>query len=616
MRRTAVFWAPALAVFLLGPALMLGLGIALVGMTDPCRSGRTPAMEQTTAATQIGQGGLPASSLGLTTTQWQRASIIVAVGQTMRVPTRGIVVALAVARQESGFKNYANDGRGGDLASDQIGIARSLRLPHDAVGTDHGSVGVFQQQWPWWGTLTELMEPADAARKFYRALLAVRGWQDLPLTVAAQRVQRSAYPDAYADDADTARRILEQIGGSTELEAAAYDSDCPDDAAAVVNGGAVGWPVPAGLAASDRRNWGGRGSRWSSWHTGTDFSVACGTPVFAAHAGTARIDRTQSWGGPHLLRITNGRGRLTTWYAHMRQVDVVDGQRVNMGQRVGQVGQEGNATGCHLHFEVHTKGGSIYGPDNTNPTTWLKLHVGRHLPGQNLPGQSPSSAGAPLSLMQYNVKNREAAVDRALLARPTLLGLNESHRLARAWQTRGTVPGGYALVNAGTGSAGRRQNSLLVAPGVRVLATEVVPLSAAVPGDKFGHDRWALVVELDVPGIGRHVHIQTHLNAGVRYLSADASRAREYAASVQNFGRLLDRYRAARSLSLAGDMNLGQHSDRPFAWAPLLAQHGLEVRSVGIDVVATWGLTTVDIKRIARGPSDHPALGVVLAPRM
>ena len=39
-------------------------------------------------------------------------------------------------------------------------------------------------------------------------------------------------------------------------------------------------------------------------------------------------------------------------------------------------------------------------------------------------------------MMQYNVKNRQAAVDRALLARPTLLGLNETHRLARSWRTR------------------------------------------------------------------------------------------------------------------------------------------------------------------------------------
>ena len=55
----------------------------------------------------------------------------------------------AVAHDESGSRVYANDGRGTDLAPEQAGIERSRVLPHDAVGTDHGSLGVFQQQWPW-----------------------------------------------------------------------------------------------------------------------------------------------------------------------------------------------------------------------------------------------------------------------------------------------------------------------------------------------------------------------------------------------------------------------------------------------------------------------------------
>ena len=41
------------------------------------------------------------------------------------------------------------------------------------------------------------------------------------------------------------------------------------------------------------------------------------------------------------------------------------------GEPIGQVGKEGNVSGCHLHFEVHLKNGSIYGPDNADPSTWL-----------------------------------------------------------------------------------------------------------------------------------------------------------------------------------------------------------------------------------------------------
>src|SRR5207247_2642707 len=61
------------------------------------------------------------------------------------------------------------------------------------------SVGLFQQRpSQGWGTPAQLMDPVYAATQFYTRLLRVPHWQDLPLTVAAQAVQRSAFPDAYA----------------------------------------------------------------------------------------------------------------------------------------------------------------------------------------------------------------------------------------------------------------------------------------------------------------------------------------------------------------------------------------------------------------------------------
>ena len=71
-------------------------------------------------------------------------------------------------------------------------------------------------------------------------------------------------------------------------------------------------------------------------------------------------------------------GELTTWYAHMRSIDVKSGQLVAAGQRIGEVGDLGNATGCHLHFEVHPRGGRGY-QDNVNPTEWLRARLGRNL---------------------------------------------------------------------------------------------------------------------------------------------------------------------------------------------------------------------------------------------
>src|SRR4051794_17696068 len=136
----------------------------------------------------------------LTPAQLTNAQAVVAEGRRMNVPLQGIVIALATASQESHFTNYANDGRGGDLAFFQRGIGRSLALPHEAVGTDHGSLGIFQQQWPWWGTMAQLMGPARAAGKFYAALVKGPPWPTKPGTVAAQAGQTPPVPGAYAHD--------------------------------------------------------------------------------------------------------------------------------------------------------------------------------------------------------------------------------------------------------------------------------------------------------------------------------------------------------------------------------------------------------------------------------
>lgn len=321
-------------------------------------------------------GAAPLATADLSTGELRNARAIVAEGLRMHIPDQGIVVALATARQESGFRNYANDGRGGDLLFLQQGIAASLRLPHEAVGSDHGSLGIFQQQWPWWGSMAELMDPRTSAAKFYRSLLQVPGWEQMPVTVAAQRVQGSAYPAAYADDEPAARALLSRLRGPAVTEPVAWagaDPACPDAATA---DGAVVYPLPPGARSTDLRNWGGHGSRWASVHTGTDLSAACGTPVLSATAGTVVIRRDQPWAGPWLLQVSTGPGRLTTWYAHMRDVRVYQGQRVSAGQQLGEVGALGNATGCHLHFEVHPHGGGIY-QEGVDPTEWLQNNVGR-----------------------------------------------------------------------------------------------------------------------------------------------------------------------------------------------------------------------------------------------
>ncbi len=147
------------------------------------------------------------------------AATIVRVSQERGLPEQAAVIALATASQESGFRMYANDGSDPRLRPEQRGVSASMSYPHDAVGRDHGSVNYMQQQFPWWGTLDQLMDPTFPAEKFFDALVDVPEWQSLPVTVAAQRVQRSAFPTAYADDEVLARQLYATITGAASPSA-------------------------------------------------------------------------------------------------------------------------------------------------------------------------------------------------------------------------------------------------------------------------------------------------------------------------------------------------------------------------------------------------------------
>ncbi|SDY76914.1 Murein DD-endopeptidase MepM and murein hydrolase activator NlpD, contain LysM domain [Modestobacter sp. DSM 44400] len=332
---------------------------------------------------------------GLDAQQVASAATIVAVGEQLQMTPRGIIIALAVASQESRFQNYANDGVGGDLRPDQLGVERSLTFPHDAVGTDHGSVNAFQQQYPWWGTLEELMDPPTAARKFYDALNQVTGWQQMTVTVAAQRVQRSASPGAYADDELIATQLHQRLAGvsghitdsaaapapTTGEDAgapAAGTSTSPDVAEAGCGatgaGGAVsanGWALP--MAPGTYQLTSGYGPRRSptdgssNFHAGLDFGAPSGTPIYVTADGTVTSAGLNKGGCGNLV-IVHTAPNVDTYYAH--QVDggtkVSVGDVVSAGSQIGAVGTTGDSTGNHLHFEVRIDGAT------TDPLLFLR----------------------------------------------------------------------------------------------------------------------------------------------------------------------------------------------------------------------------------------------------
>jgi hypothetical protein len=141
----------------------------------------------------------------LTAEQVGNAKIITGVGLQLGLPKRAAVIAVATAQQESTLRN----------------------LPYG----DRDSLGLFQQRpSAGWGTRRQILDPEYAARRFYAALAHVRGWARLPLTVAAQRVQRSAFPDAYARWEPLATRVVAALTGgrTSSLECGADDDSASD----------------------------------------------------------------------------------------------------------------------------------------------------------------------------------------------------------------------------------------------------------------------------------------------------------------------------------------------------------------------------------------------------
>lgn len=162
----------------------------------------TPTVRPPTARTKVARATKrptrPTPVADLTQAQMDNAQTIVRVGVKLDVPRRGLVVAIATAMQESNLYNLASGV-----------LPESLDYPNQGVGYDHDSVGLFQQRpSSGWGTVADLMRPAYAAERFYQALLAIPGWQEMSLTGAAQAVQVSAFPDAYAQHEDRAGIVV------------------------------------------------------------------------------------------------------------------------------------------------------------------------------------------------------------------------------------------------------------------------------------------------------------------------------------------------------------------------------------------------------------------------
>jgi murein DD-endopeptidase MepM/ murein hydrolase activator NlpD len=241
------------------------------------------------------------------------------------------------------------------------------------TGGDRDSIGLFQQRpSQGWGTPQQLADPAYQAGKFFDKLITIDGWQQMPLTDAAQAVQRSAYPDAYAKHEPDAITVVAKVSGLAQ--------------ATLAGCGAAGtWtqpvhgPVVSGFRTPQRPT-----------HHGVDIAASTGTTIAAASAGTVTVVACQAIapdgsdygcdrdGSPAItgcgwyVEIAHG-GGIMTRYCHLKaRPQAFVGQSVAPGEPIGLVGTSGNSSGPHLHFEVHVNNRSSNGA--VGPELFMREH--------------------------------------------------------------------------------------------------------------------------------------------------------------------------------------------------------------------------------------------------
>ena len=237
-----------------------------------------------------------------------------------------------------------------DRAAQIIGVMTAMGESSLYV-VDHGdtagpdSRGLFQQRDNGaWGSVADRMDPTISATNFFTALQRVDGWESLPPTIAAHRVQGNADPYHYEQFYADAATVVGTLAGK---------------GVTVCQSGYLVFPLGPGYQMTS--NYGPRGfvtEGASLWHAADDlqhYPNPCHDPVFAITDGTVTLLEG------YQLSIKSPDG-YTVSYLHMYlgEVLVKVGDQVTAGQQVGATGSNGPSTGCHLHLAISVAG-------NTNP---------------------------------------------------------------------------------------------------------------------------------------------------------------------------------------------------------------------------------------------------------
>ncbi|HEY2793484.1 MAG TPA: hypothetical protein VGJ28_14060 [Micromonosporaceae bacterium] len=206
--RTVLAWLTAIVVL---------IGVGLYVATHSFHTELPQVLRSEYCTAQTGSGVVT-----LDLDQMANAATIAAVGIRKGVPNRAVEIALATSLQESKLQNL--------------------------TGGDRDSIGLFQQRpSQGWGSAKQIGDPRYAAARFYGALVHVKGWQSMSVTKAAQSVQRSAHPDAYAKWTTEAATLSTALLGDASHAVDCYVGSTP---------AARGTAAIGALTTSLRDDWG------------------------------------------------------------------------------------------------------------------------------------------------------------------------------------------------------------------------------------------------------------------------------------------------------------------------------------------------------------------------
>ena len=174
---------PSLRATAVGAVAVLGAVAAVLVIVD---RGGVPTLLDSSGCTAEVDG----HTVDIDLEQAENAALIAVISIERGMPARAASIALATAFQESKLYNI-------DFG-------------------DRDSVGLFQQRpSQGWGSVKQLTDPAFATNAFYDALAKVDGYREMEITEAAQAVQRSAYPEAYADHEEDGRALASALTGNS-----------------------------------------------------------------------------------------------------------------------------------------------------------------------------------------------------------------------------------------------------------------------------------------------------------------------------------------------------------------------------------------------------------------